>query len=258
VSTLQTQRTATPRQRSRRLLRIGLASLLSAGIVGAVADTGMALSGFHTSASSVRVRAGASTQTSQISTVSAAGTAIDIACQKAGETVTVAGFGTSAVWDRLNGYGGGYISDLFVQETLYAQFDPRLPNCDSASREDKALSWANGQLGHYTDDWGRATSGWCARWAVGAYGQMNSGYTTAWAMFGAFSSMGLVHAGNAPPGTFVFFQATAVNNWAGHVAISDGTGGMITTTSTYIQHTTLGYAGAPYVGWSYAPAGWSR
>jgi hypothetical protein len=33
---------------------------------------------------------------------------------------------------------------------------------------------------------------------------------------------------------------------------------MITTTSTYIKNTALSYAGAPYLGWNYAPAGWTR
>lgn len=43
--------------------------------------------------------------------------------------VTTDAQGTSAVWDKLNGYGGGYISDLFVRETAYAKFDPRIPRC---------------------------------------------------------------------------------------------------------------------------------
>ena len=107
---------------------------------------------------------------------------IDIACQSAGETVTVSGFGTSAVWDRLNGYNG-HISDLFVRETAYAQLDPRIHRCDVpapvTTREQRAAAWAVEQLGRTYDDWGRATSGWCARWSVGAYGRQNVGYTTA-------------------------------------------------------------------------------
>lgn len=256
------------RQAGRRLAHTGIALLLAGtGLAGVAAAPAQAVTGFHTSASSVRVRAAANTQSTQISTIAATGTAIDIACQASGESVTASGFGTSAVWDKLNGYGGGYISDLFVRETSYAQFDARIPRCEApappaptptTSRETKAISWANGQIGHYTDDWGRPTSGWCARWAVGAYGRMNSGYGTAWAMFAAFQQMGLTHTGNAPAGTFVFFKSAAINGWAGHVAISDGAGGMITTSSTNIKHTALSYAGAPYVGWAYAPAGWTR
>jgi hypothetical protein len=111
-----------------RLTAVGLGAVLA---VGAGAGSAQAVTGYHTSASGVRVRAGASTATAQISYVPTAGTAIDIACQIPGQSVTASGFGTSTVWDRLNGYGNGYISDLFVQETPYAQFDPRLPRCDA-------------------------------------------------------------------------------------------------------------------------------
>jgi hypothetical protein len=107
-----------------------LVAVVASLLVGA--DGAGAVGGYHTSANSVRVRAGASTQTAQIGLISAAGTAIDIGCQTLGETVTASGFGTSAVWDHLNGYGGGFISDLFVQETPYAQFDPRIPRCGTS------------------------------------------------------------------------------------------------------------------------------
>jgi hypothetical protein len=111
-------------------LALRLATISTAGclMTGLVASDASAVTGYHTSASSVRVRAGASTQTAQINQISAAGTTIDIGCQAVGETITASGFGTSAVWDYLNGYGG-YISDLFVQETPYAVFDPRIPRC---------------------------------------------------------------------------------------------------------------------------------
>jgi hypothetical protein len=257
------------RKKSITVRRHGLSKARLTAMISVLATTflllpvgsAQAVGGYHTSFSSVRVRAGASTQTAQVSTVAAAGTAIDIACQTSGESVTAVG-GTSAVWDKLNGYASGYISDLFVGETPYARFDPRIPRCGTApvpsGREAKALSWAYGELGRYTDDWGRPTAGWCARWSVGAYGRLNSGYSTAWTMYGAFRSMGLTHTGNAPAGAFVFFQAARVNGWGGHVAISDGAGGMITTSTSNIKHTSLSYAGAPYVGWSYAPGGWTR
>jgi uncharacterized protein YraI len=99
-------------------------------VAAALASPAGAVAGYHTSANSIRVRAGASTQTAQINTISNAGTPIDIACQAAGETVTASGFGTSGVWDLLNGYNG-FISDLFVQETPYGQFDFRIPRCES-------------------------------------------------------------------------------------------------------------------------------
>ncbi len=109
------------------LFRIGVVVGVAAVVLPS--GTAQALGGFHTSGDNVRVRVGASTQTPQISSIPAAGTAIDIACQTTGQTVSLPGWGTSPIWDKLNGYGGGYISDLFVRETPYAQFDPRLPRC---------------------------------------------------------------------------------------------------------------------------------
>lgn len=120
------------------LLRHMISVLVRVGVVIGVAavilpsGAAQALGGFHTSGNSVRVRAGASTQASQVSFIPAAGTAIDIACQTAGQTVSLPGWGTSPIWDKLNGYGGGYISDLFVRETTYARFDPRLPQCGAS------------------------------------------------------------------------------------------------------------------------------
>lgn len=110
---------------------------LAATALAAVAMVGMAtdahaVAGYHTSAASVRVRSGPSTGTAQIALIAASGTAIDIACQAPGQSVTAAGFGTSPVWDRLNGWNG-YISDLFVRETPYAQFDRRIPGCGRPS-----------------------------------------------------------------------------------------------------------------------------
>jgi surface antigen len=102
-----------------------------AGLVG-LSTSAEAVVGYHTSASGVRVRAGASTATAQLNTISASGTAIDIACQTPGQTVSQSGFGTSPVWDRLPAWGG-YISDLFVRETPYAQFDRRIPGCGRPS-----------------------------------------------------------------------------------------------------------------------------
>jgi hypothetical protein len=59
----------------------------------------------------------------------------------------------------------------------------------------------------------------------------------------------------------VFFAAASVNGYAGHVAIATGDGRMISTpaySGQAIAVRPLSYAGATYVGWSYAPAGWTR
>ncbi|MDQ1247563.1 MAG: hypothetical protein QG597_1933 [Actinomycetota bacterium] len=55
------------------------------------------------------------------------GQVVTVDCQTDGPSVTVAGFGTSAIWDHI--LGRGYISDLAVVETTYARHDPRIPTC---------------------------------------------------------------------------------------------------------------------------------
>jgi surface antigen len=145
----------------------------------AVMAPAQAVGGYHTSASSVRVRAGATTQSAQVNLINNAGTGIDIACQTGGENVTVAGFGTSPVWDKINVYNG-YISDLFVQETPYAQFDSRIPRCDQP----------NPNPGPPAATWGRTTPrnlgvwGQCVWYALERFHQATGvyplGYGDAW------------------------------------------------------------------------------
>jgi surface antigen len=122
--------TVRPGGRRRRLTGLMVAPVFLAGVaVLGVGSAAQAVTGYHTAFDAVRVRAGATTQSAQINTIGATGTSIDIACQSAGESVTAVG-GTSAVWDKLNGYNG-YISDLFVRETPYAQFDSRIARCET-------------------------------------------------------------------------------------------------------------------------------
>ena len=138
-------RAGLPRRMISVLVRVGVV----VGVAAVILPSGaaQALGGFHTSGNSVRVRADASTQASQVSFIPAAGTAIDIACQTAGQTVSLPGWGTSPIWDKLNGYGGGYISDLFVRETAYARFDPRLSQCGAPPAPTAGNPAAGGSLG---------------------------------------------------------------------------------------------------------------
>lgn len=91
-----------------------------------LATPAAAITGFSTNAY-VNVRSTPSTA-GQLVGVLNAGTQIAIACQASGSS-----FGGSAIWNRLEGgpYAGRYIHDYFVKETPYAQFDQRLPRCDT-------------------------------------------------------------------------------------------------------------------------------
>lgn len=264
-ATSQTAKTVETRQTRAVVLRRVLAGVVvsTVGIATLVvgAESAAAAGTFNTTGS-VNVRSGPGTNYGVVAG-EPSGASFSLICQwQHGTSV-----GGNATWDRVQFGNGvtGAISDYWTTTPSWNSYAPGTPDCTQtppapvpSGREAKALSWAYGELGRYTDDWGRPTAGWCARWSVGAYGRLNSGYSTAWTMYGAFRSMGLTHTGNAPAGAFVFFQAARVNGWGGHVAISDGAGGMITTSTSNIKHTSLSYAGAPYVGWSYAPGGWTR
>lgn len=129
-STTPTRQGAVLARRLSKGLRRALVPLLLTGAVTVAGGVpAQAVGGYHTSFGSVRVRAAATTQSAQINLIGAAGTEIDITCQVMGETVNALGY-RSAVWDKLAGYNG-YISDLFVRETRYAVFDPRIPQCDA-------------------------------------------------------------------------------------------------------------------------------
>ena len=168
-----------------------------------------AVGGYHTAGSGCASELRATTGSAQTASILRLEPPLDIACQIGGENLSAAGWGTSPVWDKLNGYGGGYISDLFVRETLTPSSIHASP-CDAPARwprEIKAINWANAQLGRTSDEWGAPISGWCARWSVGAYGRQNAGYASAAAMYNAFRNAGMIHGGTAPAGTFVFAAA---------------------------------------------------
>jgi hypothetical protein len=58
----------------------------------------------------------------------------NLVCQTGGPAASVSGFGTSTVYDLVRMPSGalGYMSDLGVQQTPYAQFSPNLPRCTAA------------------------------------------------------------------------------------------------------------------------------
>jgi hypothetical protein len=89
-----------------------------------------AVGGYHENGSGVAIRSASNTGAGLITRLGN-GTALDIKCQVLSQTVSAAGYGTSAVWDYLNGPVAGWQSDLFVKETPYAHLDPRLPNCNA-------------------------------------------------------------------------------------------------------------------------------
>lgn len=201
------------RSRGRRHALAG--TVITLALLTAPVASAEALGGFHTSAASVRVRAAATTASAQIGTVVAAGTAIDIECQIIAQPVTAAGFGTSSVWDKLNGYNG-YISDLFVKETLYAKRDPRLPTCltgrQSISYNPFAANYSN-QCTYYAEERMRQFTGLYMPVYGNAYQWANQARAVGW-------SVGTTPAVNS----VVVFPAGAFGSSVGHVAWVVGLG----------------------------------
>ena len=111
-----------------------MSTLLIVGTVVSTADAANAASGYSlSSGSSWNVRSCPATCSTVGSTIS--GSIPDLVCQTSGPAVTVSGFGTSTIYDMVRTPAGilGYISDLGVAQTLYAQFTPGLPRCSAAS-----------------------------------------------------------------------------------------------------------------------------
>ncbi|HAM22646.1 MAG TPA: hypothetical protein DCQ04_10300, partial [Actinobacteria bacterium] len=119
----------------------------------------------------------------------------------------------------------------------------------AASTETNAVSWAQSKLGTTGYD------GLCETFVEHAYGTSGR-YATAHANYLAQAAAGRVHTeGTPPPGALVFFAPANVNGGAGHVEVSEGNGSYITSAAR-VQRVNLNWAGAPYLGWSYAPESW--
>jgi hypothetical protein len=111
----------------------------------------------------------------------------------------------------------------------------------------------NGDLGDSNHQW----DGWCDNFVGHAYGRAASGYYTAIAHYNALAGRGLIRtAGTPPAGALVFYNAAAINGYAGHVMLSEGNGNYITSAPT-VRRVNLSWPGAPYLGWSYADPEWT-
>jgi hypothetical protein len=130
-----------------------------------------------------------------------------------------------------------------------------------ASREENALAWARSVLGHtHTNgdlgDTNHPWNGWCDNFVAHAYGRAASGYATAVDHYNSLNARGLINTGSNPPaGALTFYAAASINNYAGHVMLSEGDGNYITT-AAQISRVSQTWPGAPYLGWSYADPEW--
>lgn len=132
---------------------------------------------------------------------------------------------------------------------------PELPAVGAGARERNAVAWAISQIGQSHQPDGKPWDGWCDRFVGNAYGKTNSGYHTAYQHWQRLQARGLTHPGDrqVPYGALAFYGPVDKNP-AGHVQISIGNGGFVSTGKT-IHEAGINEAGN-YLGWAYADPEW--
>jgi len=166
------------------------------------------------------VRSGASTSNTAVGSVSN-GQTVSLRCQVVGQQVTVSGFGTSSIWDYIA--NRGYMSDLGIRETRYAQRDPRLPDCNAqpAPPSSPGRTWGRTEATN-SADWGQCTWGAKEKFhdATGKYPAIY-GNAKDWAT--SARNAGWTVVADALPRSIVVFQpgVQGANATNGHVAWVD-------------------------------------
>lgn len=138
------------------------------------------------------------------------------------------------------------------------------PAQQAGSREDRAIAWANAQVGS------DAYPILCGQFVANAYGQPNLGASSALAFHDQLDRAGQIHMDkNIPKGALVFSHSkwdTIDGVTYGHVLLARGDGTYVSggvSTGFGSGHTVQilnswnPAGGAEYLGWASAPAGWS-
>lgn len=132
----------------------------------------------------------------------------------------------------------------------------------AVSREQKAADWAiaekNSPNPRWSDEFGRAWSGYCEGFAEVAYGTRGQ-FPSAYSHYLWQLNSGRIRKdANPPVGALVFYGG---GGGYGHIGVSIGSGQVISTQGfdkQYLpvwQHTVTGISN-PYYGWAYAPNNW--
>lgn len=233
---------------------VGLLSTAAPAIAGI---TGYSVTG--TGGTGLMVRTSPTDPNAAAVAVLADGTGFTAECAVRGRSV-----GGNTVWHLISAPANGWISDYYTTTPGFNQYIPGEPECNttpSGTREDRALNWArsvigqthtNGDLGDSNHPW----DGWCDNFVAHAYGRSYSGYSTALVHYTSLANRGMIHTdANPPAGALVFYNGAPINGGAGHVMLSEGNGSYITSAAT-VRRVSIGWPGAPYLGWSYADPEW--
>jgi hypothetical protein len=206
------------------------------------------------------------------------GTKVTLSCSSHGQPVKgFFSFNIPGGWDDLwyRTSDGSFVADVDIET---GTLNSVTPDCGAApapapsaapaaapqgSREDRAVAWANGQVG--SDSYDHL----CGRFVANAYGKPNLGAASAQIFHDQLAGSGQIHMDrNYPKGALVF----SASNWdvykgvhQGHVVLSRGDGSFVSggvSTSFGSGHTVQilrswnPSPGAQYLGWASAPAGW--
>ena len=197
----------------------------------------------------INIRASASTSAKVVGTIPHRRT-VGLQCYTTGPTVS-GKWGKSNYWYKTT-YGGksGYIADAMVYT---GSRTPTVKPCSTpkkANRESKAVSWARDRIG---------SSNYyllCERFAENAYGTQGR-FATALDGYRWQKANGRIHKDrNAPAGALVYFSNPNHDYGYGHVAVSNGRGGMITSPLVPGQKVHERSLMNGYLGWAYAPPAW--
>ncbi|BBZ27467.1 hypothetical protein MMAD_17620 [Mycolicibacterium madagascariense] len=198
------------------------------------------------------------------------GNAVVLVCSTHGQRVAGPTGSGDDLWYRTS--DGDYVPGVDVETTA----GPVAPDCGvldaagagpapqlAASREDRAIAWANARVG--SDDYPFA----CGQFVANAYGRPGLGAISALAFHDQLAQAGQIHLdGDIPKGALVFSHSGWDNVDGvsyGHVVIARGDGTYVSggmTASAGVSHTVQVLTSwnpsddAQYLGWATAPADW--
>ncbi|WP_158021335.1 hypothetical protein [Mycolicibacterium chubuense] len=201
------------------------------------------------------------------------GDRLTLVCSKRGQQVKgYFSFNIPGGWDSLwyRTSDGNYVADVDIET---GTLNSVAPDCSPApappasapqgSREDRAVAWANGQVGSDGYDF------LCGRFVANAYGKPTLGVSSAQIFHDQLASAGQIHMDrNIPKGALVFSESQwdVVNGvHQGHVVLARGDGSFVSggVSKSYGSRHTVQILnswnpspGAQYLGWAYAPGSW--
>ena len=120
-----------------------------------------------------------------------------------------------------------------------------------------AISWAEDQIGdNWDEECGHEWAWWCLHFVGHAYDVVPAGFSDAITAWNDNESTFGHRQNSIPPrGALVFFEATANNNWLGHVGLCIGNGTMIHAWTTGVRKDPVSFGGE-FLGWRW-PISWT-